>query len=77
MTNIKLLLVTALAVLIAAMAGRTLSSDPEWQYLSSKGTDVAMEELVLSSEPRDRTPEGGALAGGVAVDFKSDYFKLD
>ena len=77
MTNIKLLLVTAFAVLAAAMAGRTLSSDPEWQYLSSKGTDVAMEELVLSFELRDRAPEDGALSGGVSVDFKSDYFKLD
>jgi hypothetical protein len=48
MTNIKLLLVTALALLAAATAGRTLSSDPEWQYLSGKGTDVAMEELTLS-----------------------------
>jgi hypothetical protein len=30
MTRIKLLLVTALAVVAAAIAGRTLSSGPEW-----------------------------------------------
>lgn len=70
MTNIKLLLVTALAILAAAMAGRTLSSDPEWQHLAGRETDVAMEELLLSAK-------GGALAGEVDISFKSDYFPLD
>jgi hypothetical protein len=72
MMNIKLLLVTALAILGAATAGRTLSSDPEWHSLSAKGTDVAMEELTLSYELRE-----GALTGDVDVTFKSDYFPLD
>jgi hypothetical protein len=49
----KLLLVTTLASLAVGMAGETLSSDPEW-LLSAKGTDVAMEELVVSTE----RPEG-------------------
>jgi hypothetical protein len=61
MTNIKLLLVTALAVLAAAVLGRTLSSDPEWRPLAGKGTDVTMEELTLSSQ--------SALTGDVAVSF--------
>jgi hypothetical protein len=75
MTNIKLLLVTALAILAAAMAGGTLSSDPEWRYPSGKGTDVAMEELVLSSGLRDKAAEGAALSGDVDISFKSDNFK--
>lgn len=50
MTRIWLVLVTALAILAAPLGGATLSSDPEWQRLSAKGTDVAMEELTLSSE---------------------------
>ena len=49
----KLLLVTTLAALAVGMAGETLSSNPEW-LLSAKGTDVAMEELVVSTE----RPEG-------------------
>jgi hypothetical protein len=69
MTTIKLLLVTALAVIAAAIAGRTLSSDPEWRSLGGKGTDVGMEELTLSAQ-------GSALTGDVAVSFKSDYFPL-
>ena len=72
MTNIKLLLVTALAILAAAMAGQTLSSDPEWHSLPAKGTDVAMEELTLSYELRE-----GALTGDVDVAFKSDYLPLN
>jgi hypothetical protein len=51
----KLAFVTALAILATAMAGRTLSSDPEWRPLSAGGTDVAMEELTLSYERRART----------------------
>jgi hypothetical protein len=35
MTTIKLLLAAALVILIAATAGRTLSSDPEWRSLSA------------------------------------------
>jgi hypothetical protein len=50
MTRIPLMLATALIVLAAALAGITLSSDPEWQHLSAKGTDVAMEELTLPYE---------------------------
>jgi hypothetical protein len=34
MTTIKLLLGTALVIVIAGTAGRTLSSDPEWRALS-------------------------------------------
>ena len=72
MTNIKFLLVTALAILAAATAGRTLSSDPEWHSLSAKGTNVAMEELSLSYELRQ-----AAFTGDVDVTFKSDYFPLN
>jgi hypothetical protein len=50
MTRIWLVLVTALIVLAAALAGIRLSSDPEWQRLTAKGTDVPMEELTLSYE---------------------------
>jgi hypothetical protein len=50
MSRSKLLILTALTVVAMAEAGRTLSSDPEWQYLSAKGTDVAMEELTLAYE---------------------------
>lgn len=35
MTFIKLILGTALVIVIAGTAGRTLSSDPEWRSLSS------------------------------------------
>jgi hypothetical protein len=52
MTRLSLMLATALAILAAALAGITLSSDPEWQRLSAKGTDVAMDELTLSYEPQ-------------------------
>jgi hypothetical protein len=77
MPTIKLLLVTTLAILAAAMAARTLSSDPEWRYLSARGTDVAMEEPVLSYEVRVGAAQSGTLTGDVDVEFASDSFKLD
>lgn len=77
MRKIKLVLAAALAVVAAATAGRTLSSDPEWRALPGKGTDVAMEELTLSGGLRDGDVEGEALTGDVEVSFRSDYFKLD
>jgi hypothetical protein len=45
-----LLILTAVIAVAAAVAVGALSSDPEWRYLSAKGTDVAMEELTLSYE---------------------------
>ena len=64
MTTLRVTVVTALAVLAALTAGRTLSSDPGWNALSGKGTEVAMEELTLSHR----------LSGEVDITFRSDYF---
>jgi hypothetical protein len=76
MTKIKLSLVTTLAILGAALAGATLSSDPDWSSAPGKGTDVAMEELTLSYEVRTGAAEATRLTGDVDVSFKSDYFNL-
>jgi hypothetical protein len=77
MTKIKLSLVTTLAVLGGALAGATLSSDPEWSSVPGNGTDVAMEELTLSYELRKGAAEATSLTGAVDVSFKSDYFDLN
>lgn len=76
MTKIKLSLVTTLAIL-AALAGATLSSDPEWSSAPGKGTDVTMEELTLSYELPQGSAEATRLTGDVDVSFKSDYFDLN
>jgi hypothetical protein len=76
MTKIKLCLATTLAMLGAALAGATLSSDPEWSSVPGKGTDVVMEELTLSYELRKGVAEATSLTGDVNVSFESDYFNL-
>jgi hypothetical protein len=48
MTSIKLLLVTALAVVAAAIAGRTLSADPEWVSGEADQGSVLTGEVTVS-----------------------------
>jgi hypothetical protein len=48
MTSIKLLVVTALAVVAAAIAGRTVSSGPEWLSGEATQGSVLTGEVTVS-----------------------------
>ena len=50
MTTFKLVLGTALAILAAATAGRTLSSDPEWRSLPADATLTGEVDISFKSD---------------------------